>query len=169
MILYRLRWPAISKSAKRLDGLLDQWAPAVPPKIQPARATPRSDFTSIHIHALVTSLGYTSLGYTGLGYTLYIIQVLDIKVLDKKVLDIHILDTIPWIPQKHWTLLSRIQLYISSLGYNDTRLNTLYQTNPTERLTFECRTTSTRAWKYDVMLYTVSYIFTQFTSLHHCA
>ena len=41
----------------------------MPPKIQPARATPRSDFTSIHIHALVTSLGYTSLGYTGLGYT----------------------------------------------------------------------------------------------------
>ena len=92
MILYRLRWPAISKSAKRLDGLLDQWAGAVPPKIQPARATPRSDFSSIHIHALVTSLGYTSLGYAGLGYTLYIIQVLDIKVLDKKVLDIQILD-----------------------------------------------------------------------------
>ena len=128
MILYRLRWPAISKSAKRLDGLLDQWAPAVPPKIQPARATPRSDFSSIHIHALVTSLGYTSLGYTGLeyiglGYTLYIIQVLDIKVLDKKVLDIHILDTIPWIPQKHSTLLSHIQLYITRLGYNDTRLS----------------------------------------------
>ena len=98
MILYRLRWPSpISKSAKRLDGLSDQWAVAVPPKIQPARATPRSDFTSIYIHALVTSLGYTSLGYTGLeyiglGYTLYIIQVLDIKVLDKKVLDIQILD-----------------------------------------------------------------------------
>ena len=69
MILYRLRWPAISKSAKRLDGLLDQWAVGVPPKIQPARAPPRSDFTSIHIHALVTSLGYTGLAYTGLGYT----------------------------------------------------------------------------------------------------
>lgn len=39
-------------------------------KIQPASTTPRSDFTSIHIHALDTGLGYTGLvGFTGLGFT----------------------------------------------------------------------------------------------------